>query len=158
MTKILSFRDYLYLVELRKRVDCDIEKLLKENLERTLRLLLVESQEFQSIQQDILVRLGQHSLVEQRIPTNQVYSKLIDKSEDFRKIMLKEIVTLFNKDEVSIETVDLVSDLLCEIIYNCDKDIAREFLNNLEIGIDNAFYKDELRNNLHVKVFKRKKL
>ena len=149
MSKILSFRDYLYLVELRKRVDCDIEKLLKENLERTLRLLLVESQEFLSIQQDILVRLGQHSLVEQSIPTNQVYSKLIDKSEDFRKIMLKEIVTLFNKDEVSIETVDLVSDLLCEIIYNCDKDIAREFLNNLEIGIDNAFYKDELRNNLH---------
>ena len=71
-------------------------------------------------------------------------------------MFFNEIVSLARKINIpesdEEHVMDKVSGWLRDVVCQCDKEVSKELLRKVEASIDVEFYKDELRNQLIVKL------
>ena len=116
-----------------------------------LKLLLVKAPQFQDIQTKILKSFEKRVSLQELLPHGDLCLKLIQENEDFRSYFVEVVGRNFDGD-CDIDVIDNLAELLCKIVFNCDKNIATNVLENIDNCIETPFYKDEVRNCLIVKI------
>ena len=143
-------------MELQKRPEHDLTEILRTRIDRVLSLKCLHNSEFGDLQNKIfnILARNRHLLNVDTLSTESFTNILITRNElteRFLPLVISQISSTVNSTE-SEECIERVSDLLCAIIYNCDKNISEDILHQVESSLDNEFYKGLLLNSLVVKV------
>ena len=151
------FRDYLHLVEISKRSESEVDKMVRDKASKLLTLLSYDRQELSHIQKQIVNSLNRNiQLLEIKSCTSTMILSLVNRRTDIRTMFFNEIVSLARKINIpesdKEHVMDKVSGWLRDVVCQCDKEVSKELLSKVEASIDVEFYKDELRNQLIVKL------
>ena len=151
------FRDYLHLVEISKRSESEVDKIVRDKASKLLTLLSYDRQELSHIQKQIVNSLNRNiQLLEIKSCTSTMILSLVNRRTDIRTMFFNEIVSLARKINIpesdKEHVMDKVSGWLRDVVCQCDKEVSKELLRKVEASIDVEFYKDELRNQLIVKL------
>ena len=151
------FRDYLHLVEISKRSESEVDKMVRDRASKLLTLLSYDRQELSHIQKQIVNSLNRNiQLLEIKSCTSTMILSLVNRRTDIRTMFFNEIVSLARKINIpesdKEHVMDKVSGWLRDVVCQCDKEVSKELMSKVEASIDVEFYKDELRNQLIVKL------
>lgn len=151
------FRDYLHLVEISKRSESEVDKMVRDKASKLLTLLSYDRQELSHIQKQIVNSLNRNiQLLEIKSCTSTMILSLVNRRTDIRTMFFNEIVSLARKINIpesdKEHVMDKVSGWLRDVVCQCDKEVSKELMSKVEASIDVEFYKDELRNQLIVKL------
>ena len=154
---LCCFRDYLHLVEISKRSGSEVDKMVRDKASKLLTLLSYDRQELSHIQKQIVNSLNRNiQLLEIKSCTSTMILSLVNRRTDIRTMFFNEIVSLARKINIpesdEEHVMDKVSGWLRDVVCQCDKEVSKELLRKVEASIDVEFYKDELRNQLIVKL------
>ena len=150
-----NFRDYLYLVDLRKRENLNTDTLVKENCRKMLKLLHVKAPQFVDIQKKILNSFSTNVSLLEIPPHRDLCLKMIEQNEHFRSYFVDAVGGHFKEEDSNLFVMEKLADLLSRLVLNCDKNVATHVLEDIDNSIEIPFYKDELRNCLIVKIDER---
>ena len=150
-------RDYLHLVEISKRSGSEVDKMVRDKASKLLTMLSYDRQELSHIQKQIVNSLNQNiQLIEINSCPSSMIMSLVNRRTDIRTMFFNEIVSLARKINIpesdEEDFMDKVSGWLSEVVCQCDEEVSKELLRKVESSIDVEFYKDELRNQLIVKI------
>ena len=151
------FRDYLHLIEISKRSGSEVDKMVRDKASKLLTLLSYDRQELSHIQKQIVNSLNRNiQLLEIKSCPSTMILSLVNRRTDIRTMFFNEIVSLARKINIpesdEEHVMDKVSGWLRDVVCQCDKEVSKELLRKVEASIDVEFFKDELRNQLIVKL------
>ena len=144
-------------MELQKRPDNDLAEILRTRSDRVLSLKCLHKSEFSDLTNRIfnILARNRHLLnVESPVSPESITNILKTRTEltdKFLPLVISQICSTVNTCE-SEEPIERVTDLLCAIILNCDKNISEKILNGVESSLENEFYRGLLLNSLIVKI------
>ena len=131
--------------------------MVRDKASKLLTLLSYDRQELSHIQKQIVNSLNRNiQLLEIKSCTSTMILSLVNRRTDIRTMFFNEIVSLARKINIpesdKEHVMDKVSGWLRDVVCQCDKEVSKELLRKVEASIDVEFYKDELRNQLIVKL------
>ena len=143
-------------MELQKRPDNDLAEILRTRSDRVLSLKCLHKSEFSELTNRIfnILARNRHLLNVETVSHESVTNILKTRTEltdKFLPLVISQICSTVNTCE-SEEPIERVTDLLCAIIFNCDKNISEKILNGVESSLENEFYRGLLLNSLVVKI------
>ena len=143
-------------MELQKRPDNDLAEILRTRSDRVLSLKCLHKSEFSDLTNRIfnILARNRHLLNVETVPPESITNILKTRTEltdKFLPLVISQICSTVNTSE-SEEPIERVTDLLCAIILNCDKNISEKILNGVESSLENEFYRGLLLNSLVVKI------
>ena len=143
-------------MDLQKRPTHDLVEIWRVRSDRVLSLKCLHKPEFSDLLNRIfnILARNRHLLNVETVSPESVANILKTRTEltdKFLPLVISQICSTINTCE-SEEPIERVTDLLCAIILNCDKNISEEILNGVESSIENEFYKGLLLNSLVVKI------
>jgi len=152
-----KLKDYLFLVEISKKSKVNYSKLIEEKPEKCLRLLLLDCHEFESLQRNLMKNVANTFIRSESFKKYQSFiASILVKKADFRTCIINVVSQSLNNSDNIDEVLEIVSELLCEALQNCDFETSSSILQKLEDSIEAPFYKDELKNRLIVKISRSK--
>ena len=143
-------------MELQKRPDNDLAEILRTRSDRVLSLKCLHKSEFSELTNRIfnILARNRHLLNVETVSPESITNILKTRTELTDKLLplvISQICSTVNTSE-SEEPIERVTDLLCAIILNCDKNISEKILNGVESSLENEFYRGLLLNSLVVKI------
>ena len=143
-------------MELQKRADNDLAEILRTRSDRVLSLKCLHKSEFSDLTNRIfnILARNRHLLNVETVSPESVTNILKTRTEltdKFLPLVISQICSTVNTSE-NEEPIERVTDLLCAIILNCDKNISEKILNGVESSLENEFYRGLLLNSLVVKI------
>ena len=143
-------------MELQKRPDNDLAEILRTRSDRVLSLKCLHKSEFSELTNRIfnILARNRHLLNVETLSPESITNILKTRTEltdKFLPLVISQICSTVNTSE-SEEPIERVTDLLCAIILNCDKNISEKILNGVESSLENEFYRGLLLNSLVVKI------
>ena len=143
-------------MELQKRPDNDLAEILRTRSDRVLSLKCLHKSEFSELTNRIfnILARNRHLLNVGTVSPESITNLLKTRTEltdKFLPLVISQICSTVNTSE-SEEPIERVTDLLCAIILNCDKNISEKILNGVESSLENEFYRGLLLNSLVVKI------
>ena len=143
-------------MELQKRADNDLAEILMTRSDRVLSLKCLHKSEFSDLTSRIfnILARDRHLLNVETLSPESITNILKTRTEltdKFLPLVISQICSTVNASE-SEEPIERVTDLLCAIILNCDKNISEKILNGVESSLENEFYRGLLLNSLVVKI------
>ena len=143
-------------MELQKRPDNDLAEILRTRSDRVLSLKCLHKSEFSDLTNRIfnILARNRHLLNVETVSPESITNILKTRTELTDKLLplvISQICSTVNTSE-SEEPIERVTDLLCAIILNCDKNISEKILNGVESSLENEFYRGLLLNSLVVKI------
>ena len=143
-------------MELQKRPDNDLAEILRTKSDRVLSLKCLQKSEFSELTNRIfnILARDRYLLNVETVSPESITNILKTRTEltdKFLPLVISQICSTVNTSE-SEEPIERVTDLLCAIILNCDKNISEKILNGVESSLENEFYRGLLLNSLVVKI------
>jgi len=147
-----QLRSYICLVELSRKEDRWLSKLVMERTDRLLGALLVPDLQFARTQQKIIENL-QNVLNLDRLQSlnKEVLAEVMSERQEVVKIIVKVIADALNNDQ-TLDGIEKVATVLVSFLKLIKQKVLKEFMERLEMLIWSRFAKEELINFIVVKI------
>jgi len=147
-----QLRSYMCLVELARKDDRGLERLVNDRTDRMLGALLIKDPQYVGTQQKIVQNLSiVMTLDKLEMLDKKVLAKVISEKTEIVKMVVKAVSEALNNVD-GLDLVDRVADILASILRLIKSSVLTDILGNLERGIRNRFLREELTNILVVKL------
>ena len=153
MVSTLIFRDYMKFVEFHKRGEIDKEKMIKRFPEKILKFLLLQESNFNEMQSSLTNSLQNYLSVEQLLKCcPKVTAAAMTSSERLRTVLENKLISYLNRTEVDIISLEQLAQYLCDIVKNCETEVAKRFLAKVQNNLKIVFVSSSLLNFMTVKM------
>ena len=147
-----QLRSYMCLVELGRKGDRGLERLVMERTDRMIGALLVKDQQYIGTQQKIVEMLPRVMSLDKLVMLDkEVLAKVISEKSNVLKMVANALIEALNSDE-SLEVIESVAEVVGSILKHVQSSVSCDMLGRSERGIGNRFVREELTSCLVVKV------
>jgi len=147
-----QLRSYMCLVELGRKENKGLEKLVMERTDRVLGALLVNDQQYIGTQQKIVEMLPRVMSLDKLVMLDKkVLAKVISEKSNVLRLVVKALTDALDNDE-SLEVIESVAEVVGSTLRHVQSSVSSDVLGRLETGIGNRFVREELTSCLVVRV------
>jgi len=147
-----QLRSYMCLVEMARKEDRGLSRMVRDRTDRLLGALLVEDSQYIGTQQKIIGYLYDiMNLDKLQDLDKEILGNVLNKREDVVRIVVKVVTDALNSNE-SLECIDRVAEILATFLKFIKHPTLSSFLERLDSVICNRFVRDELTNLLVTKL------
>jgi len=147
-----QLRSYMCLVEVARKEDRGLSRMVRDRTDRLLGALLVEDSQYIGTQQKIIGCLYDiMNLDKLHELDKEILGKVLDKREDVVSIVVKVLSDALNSNE-TLECIEKVAEVLATFLKFIKHQRLSSFLEQLDSAVSNRFVREELTNLLVIKL------